>query len=250
MDKRAFLKTTGILAAGLAISPRIAASIGSNNADSATAEVSPFTLPALGYAFNALEPAIDAQTMEIHHDKHHGAYVTNLNKALAENEKFASFKSMTIEEICANLSPDMAPLRNNGGGHYNHSKFWNWIKPGGAKQPTAIVSEAINEAFGSYDKFVEEFSNAAKTRFGSGWAWLSVNQEGRLFISSTANQDNPLMKNIPDTKVGTPILGLDVWEHAYYLHYQNLRVDYIKAFFSIINWDVVEAEYKAAKGKK
>lgn len=203
----------------------------------------PFTLPDLGYAFNALEPTIDATTMQIHHDKHHAAYVNGLNTAL--NGRPYKDKASTLDEILAAVVADDAAVRNNAGGHWNHSMFWKWISPGGAKAPSAALAAAINNSFGSMDEFKKQFTDAAKSRFGSGWAWLNVGADKKLFISSTPNQDNPLMKNLVD-KTGTPILGLDVWEHAYYLNYQNRRPDYITSFFSIINWDVVESEYQKA----
>ena len=199
-----------------------------------------FTLPELPYAHNALEPHIDTKTMEIHHGKHHNAYVTNLNAALAGTEN----EGKTLEELVANVSKYSPAVRNNGGGHWNHSFFWQVIGPNGGGAPTGKVADAINEAFGSYDKFKEEFTKAATTRFGSGWAWLIV-KDGKLAVTSTPNQDNPLM-DIAEVK-GTPILGLDVWEHAYYLHYQNRRPDYIAAFYNVINWDEVNKRFDAAK---
>jgi Fe-Mn family superoxide dismutase len=203
-----------------------------------------FALPPLGYAYNALEPVIDAMTMEIHHSKHHQAYVDNLNKAVEGNlEKFGG---STLENLCVNASADVPAIRNNAGGHFNHTLFWNWIKPGGAKAPVGALLDAINASFGSVEEFQKKFGEAAKTRFGSGWAWLSVDKEHKLFISSTPNQDNPLMAGLVE-KAGKPILGLDVWEHAYYLHYQNRRPDYISAFWSIVNWDVVAELYANAK---
>jgi Fe-Mn family superoxide dismutase len=204
---------------------------------------SPFTLPDLGYSYNALEPVIDAKTMEIHHGKHHAAYVNGLNTAL--NGKAYKDRASTLEDILAIVEAEDAAVRNNAGGHWNHSMFWKWITPGGSKAPSEMMKSAINASFGSMEEFQKQFTDAAKSRFGSGWAWLSVDSNKKLFISSTPNQDNPLMKKLVD-KTGTPILGLDVWEHAYYLNYQNRRPDYVTAFFSIINWDVVEAEYLKA----
>ena len=200
----------------------------------------PFELPKLPYAFNALEPHIDAKTMEIHHGKHHNAYVTNLNAALAGKPE----EKLSIEEICKNISKQPMPVRNNGGGHYNHSLFWTIMKPGGGGMPSGALADAINAAFTSFDNFKTQFSNAGATRFGSGWAWLSVNA-GKLQVSSTPNQDNPLM-DVADVK-GTPILGMDVWEHAYYLNYQNRRPDYIAAFWNVINWDEVGKRFSSAK---
>lgn len=199
-----------------------------------------FTLPALPYAFDALEPHVDARTMEIHHGKHHNAYVTNLNAAVAGTE----WENKSLEEILANISKLSPAVRNNGGGHWNHSFFWQIMGPNAGGNPTGEVAAAIDSTFGSYDNFKTEFAKAGTTRFGSGWAWLTA-AGGKLTISSTANQDNPLM-DIAEVK-GTPILGLDVWEHAYYLHYQNRRPDYITAFFNVINWDEVNKRLAAAK---
>lgn len=198
-----------------------------------------FELPKLPYEYAALEPHIDARTMEIHHSKHHNAYVTNLNKAI-EGTPLAS---QSIEEILKNVSKASAAVRNNGGGHFNHSLFWKVMKPGGGGLPTGDLAAAINRDFGSFDTFKEQFNNAGATRFGSGWAWLLVH-DGKLVVTSSPNQDNPLM-DIAEVK-GTPILGLDVWEHAYYLHYQNRRPDYIGAFWNVINWDEVAANLKKA----
>lgn len=200
-----------------------------------------YELPQLPYAYNALEPHIDARTMEIHHTKHHQAYVTNTNKAL---EKYPEWAAKPIEEVVANLKDVPAdvqtPVRNNGGGILNHNMFWKLMAPNAGGAPTGEVAEAINGAFGGFDKFKELFSNAAATRFGSGWAWLVVSG-GKLEVTSTANQDNPL------TDGKTPILGLDVWEHAYYLNYQNRRPDYVAAFYNVINWAEVNRLLKAAK---
>lgn len=199
-----------------------------------------FTLPALPYATNALEPHIDAKTMEIHHGKHHNAYVTNLNAAVAGKPE----ESLSIEEICKNISKYPVAVRNNGGGHYNHSLFWTIMGPNAGGAPTGALAEAINAAFGSFDEFKTKFATAGTGRFGSGWAWLIKDSAGKLQITSTPNQDNPLM-DVAEVK-GTPILGLDVWEHAYYLHYQNRRPDYIAAFWNVINWNEV-AKRLAAK---
>lgn len=189
-----------------------------------------FTLPALPYAFNALEPHIDAKTMEIHHGKHHNAYVTNLNAAIAGKPE----ESLSLEEINKNISKYPAAVRNNGGGHYNHSLFWTIIGPSAGGAPTGALAEAITATFGSFDEFKTKFAAAATTRFGSGWAWLIKDASGKLAITSTPNQDNPLM-DVAEVK-GTPIIGLDVWEHAYYLNYQNRRPDYIAAWWNIVNW--------------
>lgn len=199
-----------------------------------------FQLPDLPYAHDALEPHIDAKTMEIHHGKHHAGYTKKLNAAIEGTD----LDGKSIEDILAHVSQHSTAVRNNGGGYYNHDLFWQVMGPNGGGQPTGELADAINDAFGSFDKFKEEFSNAAATRFGSGWAWLIV-QDGKLKVTSSPNQDNPLM-DIADEK-GTPILGLDVWEHAYYLNYQNRRPDYIAAFFNVINWDEVARRYAAAK---
>ncbi|MGE5393637.1 MAG: superoxide dismutase [Candidatus Saccharibacteria bacterium] len=196
-----------------------------------------FELKSLPYAFDALEPYIDAKTMEIHHDKHHGAYTTNLNAAIQGTD----LEGKSIEEILKNISAHAVAVRNNGGGFYNHNFFWEIMTPGGAKQPQGDLQKAMDAAFGSYQNFKEAFTKAALTRFGSGWAWL-VKQGESLVISSTPNQDNPLM-DLADVK-GTPILGVDVWEHAYYLKYQNRRPDYLEAFFNVINWDEVTKRFK------
>ena len=196
-----------------------------------------FTLPNLPYAYDALEPYIDAKTMEIHHGKHHNAYVTNLNAAVAGTE----WENKSLEDILANISKFATPaVRNNGGGHWNHSFFWQILAPNAGGAPTGAIADAINASFGSFDKFKEEFTKAATTRFGSGWAWL-VKSGDKLVITSSPNQDNPLM-DIAEVK-GTPVLGLDVWEHAYYLHYQNRRPDYIGAFYNLINWDEVNIRF-------
>ena len=200
-----------------------------------------FTLPPLPYANNALEPHFDAQTMEIHHDRHHNAYVTNLNKVVSENNVLAT---KTMEELMANVSQYPAAVRNNGGGHYNHSLFWKILKPNGGGNPTGALGDAITLTFGSFDKFKEEFAAAATSRFGSGWAWLIVSQ-GKLKITSTPNQDNPLM-DVAEVK-GVPVLALDVWEHAYYLKYQNKRPDYIAAFWNLINWDEANINFATAE---
>jgi superoxide dismutase, Fe-Mn family len=197
-----------------------------------------FELPALSYASDALEPFIDKATMEIHHGKHHNAYVTNLNAAIAGTDA----EKLSIEDICKNISKYPMPVRNNGGGHYNHSLFWTILKKNEGGKPSGELAEAIDAAFGSFDKFKEEFAKAGATRFGSGWAWLIKKADGSLAVTSTPNQDNPLM-DVADVK-GTPILGLDVWEHAYYLNYQNRRPDYIAAFWNVVNWDVVATYFK------
>ena len=197
------------------------------------------TLPALPYAFDALEPHIDAQTMQIHHDKHHQAYVDNLNKALAGSDDL----NKTLEELMDNISAYPTAVRNNGGGHFNHTLFWTILGPNAGGTPTGDLAKAIDDTFGSLDALKEKMNTAGATRFGSGWAWLLVS-DGKLLVSSTPNQDNPLM-DIAEVK-GMPILGIDVWEHAYYLKYQNKRPDYLKAIWNVINWDAVSQRYKAA----
>jgi Fe-Mn family superoxide dismutase len=199
-----------------------------------------FELPKLSYAFNALEPHIDARTMEIHHSKHHQAYVTNLNNAIAGTDA----EKLSIEEICKNISKYPMPVRNNGGGHYNHSLFWSIMKAGGGGNPTGKLGDAINSTFGNFDEFKTKFNNAGITRFGSGWAWLVVGADKKLVISSTPNQDNPLM-DVAEIK-GTPVMGLDVWEHAYYLNYQNRRPDYINAWWNVVNWEEIARRFDAA----
>jgi Fe-Mn family superoxide dismutase len=200
-----------------------------------------FTLPALPYAFNALEPHIDARTMEIHHGKHHNTYVTNLNNAVAGKPE----ENLSIEEICKDISKYPVAVRNNGGGHFNHSFFWTILGPNAGGNPTGAVADAINSAFGTLDEFKTKFAAAATGRFGSGWAWLIVDSSGKLQVTSTANQDNPLM-DVAEVK-GKPVLGLDVWEHAYYLNYQNRRPDYITAFWNVVNWNEVGKRFSASK---
>ncbi|HWL07415.1 MAG TPA: Fe-Mn family superoxide dismutase [Planctomicrobium sp.] len=234
VHRRDFLKTAalGVVTTG------IVSALPGLSGQAHAAEVSVYSLPPLPYAFDALEPFIDAKTMEIHHGKHHQAYVNNLNKAIADT----NLGNQSIEKLISNL--DAVPenirttVRNNGGGHANHSLFWKTLKKG-APAPSGKLKTAIETTFGSFDNFKEEFSKAAATRFGSGWAWLSLTKDGKLVVESTANQDSPLMTG------STPLLGLDVWEHAYYLKYQNRRPDYITAFFSIVNWPYVEELYEA-----
>ncbi|MBE4907986.1 superoxide dismutase [Bacillus luteolus] len=200
-----------------------------------------YELPQLPYAYDALEPHIDKETMNIHHTKHHNTYITNVNAALEGNEELLS---KSVEDLISNLDavPEAArtAVRNNGGGHANHSLFWTILSPNGGGEPTGELADAINSKFGSFASFKEEFAKAAATRFGSGWAWLVVNN-GELEVTSTPNQDSPLMEG------KTPVLGVDVWEHAYYLNYQNRRPDYVAAFFNVVNWDEVTKRYNAAK---
>ena len=200
-----------------------------------------FELPKLTYAYDALEPHIDARTMEIHHGKHHNGYTTNLNNAISGSD----LDGQSIEAILKSLDMNNAAVRNNGGGFYNHSLFWNIMSPNGGGEPSGALSEAINTAFGSFEEFKDAFAKAAATRFGSGWAWLCVNSGGTVEVCSTANQDNPLMPDVGCN--GFPILGIDVWEHAYYLSYQNRRPDYIKAFFNVVDWNMVSELYEENK---
>jgi len=206
-----------------------------------------FTLPLLPYANNALEPHIDARTMEIHHDKHHAAYVNNANAALEGTE----WANKNVEEVITHLEaiPDAkrTAVRNNAGGHANHSLFWTILSPKGGGKPSGALAEAINRDFGSFEALKEQFTKAATTRFGSGWAWLGAKADGKLCVCSTPNQDNPMMKGLVECPC-TPILGLDVWEHAYYLNYQNRRPDYIASFWNIVNWEQVGKNYGKAKG--
>ena len=208
----------------------------------------PYALPPLPYAYDALEPHFDSRTMEIHHTKHHQAYITNVNNARGE----AGVAEMPVEQLIADIGslPQavQGAVRNNGGGHANHSLFWTVLTPEGG-QPTGKVAQAIEDDLGGYEKFKDAFTKAAQTRFGSGWAWLTVGKDGKLLVESSANQDSPLMGQFAGMSGGTPILGLDVWEHAYYLQYQNKRPDYIAAFFNIINWAEVERRYEEALAK-
>lgn len=231
LTRRSFLAATAV----------VAGTISTARTASAKPEAgAPFELPALGYSYDALEPHIDVMTMTIHHDKHHAAYVKGLNTAL---EGLDVFKGKSVETILTNIADAPEASRqaiiNHGGGHYNHTLFWDILTPGGAKAPTGDLAKAIDAACGNFDGFKEKFSDAAKKRFGSGWAWLVTDASGKLEVLSTANQDCPLMTG------KTPILGLDVWEHAYYLHYQNRRPDYVEAFWNVINWDKVGERYTA-----
>lgn len=238
MDRRKFIYSLGLVPLAGGANKILSFTKNINNIRSNN--MAKFELPALPYAFNALEPHIDARTMEIHHDKHHAAYVNNLNKAVEGTE----MEGKSLEDLFASISKYPAAVRNNGGGHYNHSLFWEIMGPNKGGTPSGKLADAINSAFGSFDKFKEQFSNAAATRFGSGWAWLVVSN-GKLVVSSTPNQDNPLM-DVAEVK-GIPVLGIDVWEHAYYLHYQNRRPDYISAFWNVINWDEVAKRFASAK---
>lgn len=214
------------------------------NPDDVKAEGGPFQVAKLGYAYDALAPHIDAKTMEVHYSKHYKKYTDELNKAV----KGTDLEKKTIEEILATLNPENKAVRNNGGGFYNHTFFWEVMGPNGGGAPKGALAEAINKDFGSYENFKTQFAEAATKQFGSGWAWLVLDKTGKLVIGSTPNQDNPLM---PNTGIsGKPVLALDVWEHAYYLEYQNKRPDYITAFFNVINWDAVGKKYDAAVAVK
>jgi Fe-Mn family superoxide dismutase len=239
-DRRDFIAASiGLAAAAAAAGTAGAATVLQSAPNASKEKKMPFTLPELPYAENALEPVIDAKTMNIHRTKHHQAYVDNLNKAVDGTP----WASMTIDEICRKVkeAPDAvkAAVRNNGGGHWNHSMFWKWMAPkgqGGA--PSAALAAAIDKSFGSMDNFKTQFADAGMKRFGSGWAWLVRKADGSLVITSTPNQDNPLMEGLVDV-VGTPLFGVDVWEHAYYLNYQNRRADYLKAFWEVVNWNEI-----------
>lgn len=248
MKKRDFLKTGALLTMGAVVAPLV----GCNNNTPTQEEENPqepvkadpiiYKLPALGYGFDALEPHIDARTMEIHHGKHHAGYTKKLNKALEGSDR----ASEDLRTIFANLQDkdEDTAVRNNGGGFYNHKLFWEVIGPNKGGQPTGDLATAIDQSFGSFENFSTTFKDAASSRFGSGWAWLIKGEDGKLAVTDTANQDNPLMKNLAE-KTGSPILGLDVWEHAYYLKYQNKRGEYINSFFDIINWEAVAAKLTA-----
>jgi len=239
MNRRNFISSVGLLSLSGALT-KIEGVTNHINKINGSNKMAKFELAALPYAFNALEPHIDARTMEIHHGKHHAAYVNNLNKAVEGTE----LEGKSLEELFKGISKLPAAVRNNGGGHYNHTMFWNIMGPNKGGKPSGALADAINGTFGSFEKFQEQFNNAAATRFGSGWAWL-VLSDGKLVVSSTPNQDNPLM-DVAEVK-GSPILGLDVWEHAYYLNYQNRRPDYISAWWNVVNWDEVSAIFNKLK---
>ncbi len=233
MDKRTFIKTSSVIMAAGALSPLV--SCKGETSNGTKSEDGSFELPALPFAFDALVPNIDALTMEIHHGKHHAGYVNKLNAALPGSR----FEGLSLEAICVGVGEGDTSIRNNGGGHFNHSLFWQSMAPGGGGNPSGNLSDAINAAFGSFESFKKVFSDAAAGRFGSGWAWLCQNESGGLFVCSTPNQDNPLMSQLVGDP-GKPLLGLDVWEHAYYLNYQNRRGDYIANFFNVVDWSAVE----------
>lgn len=236
MERRKFIYTLGTIPIVSAFSKMEGQLKNFSNNIRSENTMAKFELPQLPYSYDALEPYIDKATMEIHHTKHHNAYVTNLNKAV----EGTAMEGKSLEELMANISKYPTAVRNNGGGHWNHSLFWTLMKPNGGGNPSGKLADAINSAFGSFDEFKSKFNNAAATRFGSGWAWLVVSG-GNLVVTSTPNQDNPLM-DIADVK-GTPILGLDVWEHAYYLKYQNRRPEYIENWWNVVNWDKVSELY-------
>lgn len=242
MERRKFLNALGIFAISPLIKNDAAINIFSktNKNERSISTMSKFELAPLPYEHDALEPFIDKATMEIHHGKHHNAYVTNLNNAIAGTE----LEGKSLEELLANISKYSPAVRNNGGGHYNHTLFWNVMKKDGGGKPSGELADAIDAAFGSFDEFKKLFANAGATRFGSGWAWLVV-VDGKLVVSSTPNQDNPLM-DVAEVK-GTPILGLDVWEHAYYLKYQNRRPEYIENWWNVVNWEAVAKNFAQAK---
>jgi len=241
MKRRNFIYSVAAISVASVIEPLAKNLINlSNNKNRSELIMGKFELPALAYAYDALEPYIDKMTMEIHHTKHHNGYVTNLNKAVDGTD----MAGKSLEELLKNISKHPVAVRNNGGGHWNHSLFWTLMKQNGGGEPTGALADAIKSTFGTFNDFKTQFSNAAATRFGSGWAWLVV-QNGKLAIGSTPNQDNPLM-DISDFK-GTPILGLDVWEHAYYLKYQNRRPEYIDNWFNVINWAEVTKRFSEAK---
>jgi superoxide dismutase, Fe-Mn family len=240
MDRKKFITSLGLLSVAGSITKMKGLTKDFNQTINRSNVMSKFELAPLPYAYNALEPYVDARTMEIHHDKHHAAYVNNLNKAV----EGTPLEGQSLEELFKNISKAPAAVKNNGGGVYNHNLFWEVMGPNKGGQPSGALADAINSTFTSFDKFKELFSNAAATRFGSGWAWLVV-ADGKLVVTSTPNQDNPLM-DTAEVK-GTPILTLDVWEHAYYLNYQNRRPDYISAWWNIVNWDVVAKKFASAK---
>lgn len=248
MKKRDFIKTSGILTLGAFTMPIVGCNDAAPKKEETKKEeqntFTPFELPALDYEFGALEPNIDARTMEIHHDKHHAGYTKKFNAALEKSP-------LTGKELTAILQniedkDDHTNLRNNGGGYYNHKLFWEVMSPNAGGTPTGELATAIDGAFGSFDNFATQFKDAAKSQFGSGWAWLIKGKDGKLAVTNTPNQDNPLMTNIAEV-TGTPILGIDVWEHAYYLYYQNKRGEYINNFFNVINWETVGKKLMAAK---
>ena len=243
MNKRSFLKSAGLIGIASIINPKnlfaSTSNVGTwpNSAVDEMPKNGEFSLPSLKHAYDAYEPSIDRMTMEIHHSKHHAGYVKKLNAAIKDTE----MASMSLDQIIKQVKPGQTAVRNNGGGHYNHSFFWNLLNPS-KTNPGGNLLAAINNSFGSVEKMQEEFNKAAGDRFGSGWAWLCKNKKGQLVITSTPNQDNPLMSQIAKSKAW-PVIGLDVWEHAYYLKYQNKRADYVKAFWNLVDWNVAEQNF-------
>lgn len=247
MDKRTFLKITGAAGAGLVLAPWAGCATSTSEQGATELDVfgaDAFALPALGFETTALAPAIDQETMEIHHGKHHAGYVRKLNAAAEGRTKVGDG---SLASLLRQVAPDDAALRNNGGGHFNHTLYWEILTPGGPSAPQGTLAELLVRDFGTLDAFAETFAKAGATQFGSGWAWLMVSPEGKLEVTSTANQDNPLMSQCVE-RPGAPILGMDVWEHAYYLNYQNRRSDYIKAFLGLVNWDAVGARLQDVEG--
>ena len=247
MDKRTFLKLTGAAGAGLVLSPWLGCAPGeapdpSTGKGGTTFGPETFKLPDLGFAKDALAPGIDAETMDIHHGKHHAGYVRKLNAAL---DGASSSTDGSLEALLAEVAPENAALRNNGGGHFNHTLYWEVLRPGGPATPEGDLAELIGRDLGGVEAFATSFAQAGATQFGSGWAWLMVNGAGKLEVTSTPNQDNPLMQQCVE-RTGTPILGMDVWEHAYYLNYQNRRKDYIQAFLGLVNWESVSSRLEGA----
>ena len=248
MDKRTFLKITGAAGAGLVLTPWLGCAPGESEGQkqkSTTFGPETFKLPELGFSTDALAPSIDAATMEIHHGKHHAGYVRKLNAAL---EGVTAPVDGSLESLLAGVSPDNTALRNNGGGHYNHTLYWEVLRPGGPAMPEGDLADLIARDLGGVEAFASAFAQAGATQFGSGWAWLIINSEGKLEVTSTPNQDNPLMTECVE-RTGTPILGMDVWEHAYYLNYQNRRKDYIQAFMSLVNWESVSGRLEGAMSR-
>ncbi len=250
MEKRTFLKLTGLVATGAVVAPTLSFCSNTSSSDSesnmskTTALGAEFTLPTLSYGYADLEPHIDAMTMELHHSKHHAGYTKNLNAGILGNSRF---EGKTIEQILGEVKPgaEDATVRNNGGGYYNHCLYWEILAPQAGGNPTGAVADSINKSFGNWEACREALTNAAGTVFGSGWAWLCVDSNKSLFVTSTANQDNPLMTGIVENK-GIPIVGIDVWEHAYYLKNQNRRADYLKSFFDVLNWEGVNKRLLSA----
>ena len=247
MDKRTFLKLTGAAGAGLVLSPWLGCAPGeapdpATGTEGATYGSETFKLPDLGFAKDALAPGIDPETMDIHHGKHHAGYVRKLNAAL---DGTMSSTDGSLNALLAQVTPENAALRNNGGGHFNHTLYWEVLRPGGPAAPEGVLAELIDRDLGGMEAFATAFAKAGATQFGSGWAWLMVNGAGKLEVTSTPNQDNPLMKKCVNNP-GTPVLGMDVWEHASYLNYQNRRKDYIQAFLGLVNWESVAARLEGA----